>query len=100
MDRSGDQYLFYFYLCGGIAQPARARGSQSRGQGFDSPQLHFFINVSYAIIGIPAGFYSVYATQENYDTVAYNDIDIVAANRTIQNFILTPEKEEQQQQTD
>ncbi len=25
---------------GGIAQPARARGSQSRGQGFNSPYLH------------------------------------------------------------
>jgi hypothetical protein len=44
----------------------------------------------YAMIGIPAGFYSIYATLENYDTVVYHDVEIVEANRTIQDFVLTP----------
>jgi hypothetical protein len=44
----------------------------------------------YAIIGIPAGIYSLYATGESFDTVAYHGIEVVAANLTIQNFILTP----------
>ena len=44
----------------------------------------------YAMIGIPAGYYTVYATLENYDTVMYEGIEIVEANRTIQDFVLTP----------
>jgi len=43
----------------------------------------------YAMIGIPAGIYSVYATKENYDTVSYKDVKITAANRTTVNFLLT-----------
>jgi len=43
----------------------------------------------YAFLGIPAGTYSVFATAENYDTVSYSGINVVAGNRTIQNFILT-----------
>ncbi|HPC98186.1 MAG TPA: DUF4382 domain-containing protein [Bacteroidales bacterium] len=43
----------------------------------------------YAMIGIPAGTYSVFATKENYDTVSYKDINVVAANRTVVNFSLT-----------
>ena len=44
----------------------------------------------YAIPGIPEGFYSLYATKENYDTVMYSDVEIVAANRTVKDFELTP----------
>ena len=33
-------FLIIFSAPGGIAQMARARGSQSRGRGFDSPYLH------------------------------------------------------------
>jgi len=44
----------------------------------------------YAILGIPEGFYSLYATKENYDTVMYGDVEIVAANRTVKDFELTP----------
>ena len=45
----------------------------------------------YAFIGIPEGTYSISATRENYDTVAYSGIKVVAGNRTIQNFILREE---------
>jgi len=44
----------------------------------------------YALPGIPAGFYSLYSTKENYDTVMFNNVEIVAANRTIKNLELTP----------
>ncbi|MCK5839076.1 MAG: DUF4382 domain-containing protein [Bacteroidales bacterium] len=44
----------------------------------------------YAMLGIPEGFYSLYATKENYDTVMYSDVEIVAANSTIKDFELSP----------
>ncbi len=43
----------------------------------------------YAIIGLPAGKYSVFATKENYDTVSYSDVNIAAGNFTIKDFMLT-----------
>ena len=43
----------------------------------------------YAIIGLPAGTYSVFAAKENYDTVGFNGVKVVEGNRTVQNFILT-----------
>ena len=43
----------------------------------------------YAFIGVPSGTYSVFATKDNYDTVKYSDLKVIAANRTIQDFILT-----------
>jgi hypothetical protein len=43
----------------------------------------------YAFIGVPAGTYSIFATQENYDTVAYTGIKVLEGNRTIQDFTLT-----------
>ena len=43
----------------------------------------------YAMIGIPAGTYSVFATKENYDTVCVKDIKVTAANRSVVNFRLT-----------
>lgn len=46
----------------------------------------------YAMIGIPAGYYTMYATLENYDTVMVEGIEIVEANRTIQDFVLTPKE--------
>ena len=46
----------------------------------------------YAILGIPEGLYSLYATKENYDTVMYSDVEIVASNRTVKDFILTPKQ--------
>jgi hypothetical protein len=42
----------------------------------------------YAIIGLPAGTYSVLAAKENYDTVRVDGVKIVEGNRTILNFIL------------
>lgn len=45
----------------------------------------------YAIIGIPAGTYSVYATKENYDTIKVEGVKITGGNRTMQNFVLTQE---------
>ena len=43
----------------------------------------------YRIIGVPAGSYSISATKEGYDTVSFDNINVVAGNRTIQNFVLT-----------
>ncbi|MBG0859004.1 MAG: DUF4382 domain-containing protein [Bacteroidales bacterium] len=43
----------------------------------------------YAIIGLPAGTYSIFATKENYDTVSFAGVKITAGNLTIQNFVLT-----------
>jgi hypothetical protein len=42
----------------------------------------------YAIIGLPAGTYSIFATKENYDTVSFSEVKVVEGNLTIQNFIL------------
>jgi hypothetical protein len=43
----------------------------------------------YVFIGVPAGTYSMFATQENYDTVGFTGIKVYQANKTIQDFILT-----------
>lgn len=43
----------------------------------------------YAIIGVPAGTWSVSATKEGYDTVRFDGINIIAGNKTVQNFELT-----------
>jgi hypothetical protein len=43
----------------------------------------------YAIIGVPTGTYSIFATKEGYDTVSIEGINIIAGNKTIQNFTLT-----------
>ncbi len=44
----------------------------------------------YAIHGIPEGFYSICSTKENFDTVQFNNIQIVAPHRTVQNIVLNP----------
>jgi len=44
----------------------------------------------YALPGIPAGTYSLYATKDNYDTVMYSDVEVKAANYTEKDFELTP----------
>ena len=43
----------------------------------------------YAFICVPSGTYSVFATKENYDTVSYSVVNVIAGNRTIQDFVLT-----------
>jgi len=43
----------------------------------------------YAIIGIPAGTYSISATKDGYDTVRFDGVNIVAGNKTVRNFELT-----------
>lgn len=43
----------------------------------------------YAIIGIPAGTYSIRATKDGYDTVSFHGVNIVAGNKTVRNFKLT-----------
>ncbi len=45
-------------------------------------------NGLYALIGLPSGNYSAYATKTGYDTVVIQDVEIVAGNQTIQNFEL------------
>ncbi len=45
----------------------------------------------YAMPGIPEGFYSLYSTKENHDTVMFSDVEIIAANRKIMDIILTPD---------
>jgi hypothetical protein len=47
---------------------------------------------TYALIGIPAGTYSAFATKEGYDTVTVSNVKIVAANQTTLNFILKKKK--------
>jgi hypothetical protein len=47
---------------------------------------------TYALIGIPAGTYSAFATKEGYDTVSVLNVKIVAANQTTLNFILKKKK--------
>ena len=44
----------------------------------------------YAMPGILEGFYSLYSTKENYDTVMFSDVEVVAANFTLKDFELTP----------
>ncbi|MDX9929986.1 MAG: DUF4382 domain-containing protein [Bacteroidales bacterium] len=46
----------------------------------------------YAIIGVPAGTYSLHATREKYDTVSFTDVKVMEGNRTIRNFTLTPQQ--------
>jgi Domain of unknown function (DUF4382)/Carboxypeptidase regulatory-like domain len=43
----------------------------------------------YAIIGIPAGTYSISATKDGYDTVRFDGVNIVAGNKIVRNFELT-----------
>lgn len=43
----------------------------------------------YAIIGIPAGTYSISATKDGYDTVRFDGVNIIAGNKTVRNFELT-----------
>lgn len=42
----------------------------------------------YAFIGVPEGIYSISAVKENYDTLTYSGISVVAGNRTVQDFVL------------
>lgn len=42
----------------------------------------------YAIIGIPAGTYSISATKEGYDTLRFEGVNIIAGNKTVKNFEL------------
>lgn len=46
----------------------------------------------YSFIGLPAGTYDIFATKENFDTVGYENVKVVAGNKTILNFVLTPDK--------
>ena len=43
----------------------------------------------YAILGVPAGTWSVSATKDGYDTVRFDGVNVIAGNRTVQNFELT-----------
>jgi hypothetical protein len=43
----------------------------------------------YAIIGVPAGTYSIFATKEGYDTVSFADINVLAGSKTVKDFFLT-----------
>ncbi len=43
----------------------------------------------YAFIGVPAGTYSIFATKEGYDTVSVEGLNVIAGNKTVQDFVLT-----------
>jgi hypothetical protein len=43
----------------------------------------------YAILGVPAGTWTVAATKAGYDTVRYDGVTVIAGNKTVQNFELT-----------
>ena len=47
------------------------------------------LNGSYALIGLPAGTYSAFATKEEYDTVTVPNVEVIAGNQTLQDFTLT-----------
>jgi hypothetical protein len=42
----------------------------------------------YALVGLPAGTYSVFSTKNNYDTARVEDIAVFTGNKTVQDFIL------------
>jgi uncharacterized repeat protein (TIGR02059 family) len=43
----------------------------------------------YALIGLPAGTYSVFATKNNYDTASVEGIVVFPGNKSIQDFVLS-----------
>lgn len=47
----------------------------------------------YAMPGIPAGFYNLSATLTGFDTVAYEDVEVIEGNLTVQDFTLSPLEE-------
>lgn len=49
----------------------------------------------YAIIGVPAGTYSMECTHANYDTLNVERLEVLAEQLTEQNLVLTPKAEEQ-----
>ena len=42
----------------------------------------------YALSGIPPGVYSVSAEKENFTSVTVDELEVIAGNKTVQNFIL------------
>lgn len=51
----------------------------------------------YAMPGIPAGFYYLSATLTDFDTVANEDLEVVAGNLTVQDFTLSPLDDEEEE---
>ncbi len=49
----------------------------------------------YAMPGIPAGLYTLSSTKAGFDTVAFEGVEIVAGNLTVQDFTLTPLEEDE-----
>ena len=45
----------------------------------------------YGLIGLPAGSYSAYATKAGFDTVAVPNVNVLPGNRTVVDFVLTPQ---------
>ena len=43
---------------------------------------------AYALIALPEGMYTAYATKAEHDTVAIQDIEVVAGNQSTHNFSL------------
>jgi hypothetical protein len=46
----------------------------------------------YAMIGVPAGNYSLFATKADYDTVSFAEVKVIGGNKTVVNFELTPKQ--------
>jgi hypothetical protein len=44
----------------------------------------------YALSGIPAGIYSISAEKESFTSVSVDEIEVVAGNKTVQDFVLEP----------
>ncbi len=47
----------------------------------------------YAMPGIPAGLYSLSAVKAGFDTLSYDEIEVVEGNLTVQNFMLEVKEE-------
>ena len=42
------------------------------------------------LVGLPAGTYSMFATNNNYDTASIEGIVVIPGNKVIQDFVLVP----------
>jgi len=59
-------------------------------QGTDTITTIADENGFYALIGLPAGTYNLFATKNNYDTTYAEGAVVIPGNKVIQNFVLVP----------
>lgn len=67
-------------------------------QGEDTITSASTVEGYYAMPGIPAGLYTLSSTKAGFDTVAFEGVEIVAGNLTVQDFTLTPLEEDEEEE--